>query len=235
MGYSSLLSFTWSGGADAYLLPAIARTASLALSLHFSGMGCWEPVVEFEPMTRCLGASGSAGVNCPPRCASVRTHRCLLVLVPAVALEWPRGSPLWLSKIKNGHSSIEEWPLQMPMNPGFVMEPVVGFEPTACCLRNSCSATELRRRWRRFRLAVSMRAQVYPICRDSARQAMLNEDAQSRLHNVVCSTPYPQRHTGLAFHTVAELPVPPTARGSGYFHWIPPCCSQLVNHVVECG
>ena len=27
------------------------------------------------------------------------------------------------------------------------LEPVVGVEPTTCCLRNSCSATELHRRY----------------------------------------------------------------------------------------
>ena len=32
------------------------------------------------------------------------------------------------------------------LNSGFLWEPAVGFEPTACCLRNSCSAPELR--WR---------------------------------------------------------------------------------------
>ena len=30
------------------------------------------------------------------------------------------------------------------LDSGFEWEPAVGFEPTACCLRNSCSAPELR-------------------------------------------------------------------------------------------
>jgi len=59
----------------------------------------------FQPMTRCLEASGSAGVTCPPRCAGVHTRRCFLVYVPSVALEWSRDSPLWLSKIEKGHPS----------------------------------------------------------------------------------------------------------------------------------
>ena len=29
--------------------------------------------------------------------------------------------------------------------PSLMLEPVVGVEPTTCCLRNSCSATELHR------------------------------------------------------------------------------------------
>src|SRR5690349_19401439 len=40
----------------------------------------------------------------------------------------------------------ERWPMQTCLNCGFFGEPAVGFEPTACCLRNSCSAPELR--WR---------------------------------------------------------------------------------------
>jgi hypothetical protein len=36
---------------------------------------------------------------------------------------------------KKGRSSIEEWSLGMPLNSGFIWEPAVGFEPTACCLR----------------------------------------------------------------------------------------------------
>jgi hypothetical protein len=31
--------------------------------------------------------------------------------------------------------------------PFLLLEPVVGVEPTTCCLRNSCSATELHRRY----------------------------------------------------------------------------------------
>ena len=30
--------------------------------------------------------------------------------------------------------------------PFLLLEPVVGVEPTTCCLRNSCSTTELHRR-----------------------------------------------------------------------------------------
>jgi hypothetical protein len=69
---------------------------------------------------------------------------------------------------------------------GILWEPVVGFEPTACCLRNSCSATELRRHWGLFHRAVSMRAQVYPICRDSARLSTLGEYALMRVSIVLC-------------------------------------------------
>ncbi len=71
--------------------------------------------------------------------AGVHTRRCFLVYVPSVALEWSRDSPLWLSKAKKGHSSLEEWPLQLPLNSGFVWEPAGGFEPSTCCVRNTHS------------------------------------------------------------------------------------------------
>ena len=100
----SLLMLTWTGGADSCLLPVIARTAPLALSLNFSSLGCWEPVVGFEPTTCCLGASGSAWVNCLPLCAGVHTRRCLLVFVSSVVPEWSPvihgGSPLLAVKIE---------------------------------------------------------------------------------------------------------------------------------------
>ncbi len=38
---------------------------------------------------------------------------------------------------------------RLPIPPLRPMEPTIGFEPMTCCLRNSCSATELRRRSRR--------------------------------------------------------------------------------------
>jgi hypothetical protein len=108
----SLLTCAWTSGVDSYLLQAIARTAPWALSLNFSSMGYWEPVVEFEPTTRCLAGSGSTWVTCPPMCAGVQKRRCFLVLVPSVVLEW---SPVihgvrlfWLSTSKKGQSSHED-------------------------------------------------------------------------------------------------------------------------------
>jgi hypothetical protein len=38
---------------------------------------------------------------------------------------------------------------RLPIPPLRPMEPTIGFEPMTCCLRNSCSAAELRRRSRR--------------------------------------------------------------------------------------
>ncbi len=41
----------------------------------------------------------------------------------------------------------------------FVLEPTGGFEPPTCCLRNSCSATELR--WPKVRIcSLEMLAQL---------------------------------------------------------------------------
>ena len=130
----SLPSFTWSGGADSYPLPTIARTVPPALSLNFCSMGCWEPVAGFEPMTRCLGGSRSARVYCPPRCAGVHARRmsprsptrCGFRMVPVIQ----SGSPSWLSKIEKGHSRLEEWPLQIRLNSGFVLVSPEGLEPS---------------------------------------------------------------------------------------------------------
>ena len=96
--------------------------------------GCWEPVVEFEPTTRCLSGSGSAWVKCPLLCAGVHTRRCLHVfvssVVPRIVSRHPLWLSSWLSNIEKGHSSIEEWPLQVPMDSGFVLVSPVGLEPT---------------------------------------------------------------------------------------------------------
>src|SRR5436190_383878 len=40
---------------------------------------------------------------------------------------------------------LPEWTEPPPFDEG-LREPMVGFEPTACCLRNSCSTAELHRR-----------------------------------------------------------------------------------------
>ncbi len=62
-------------------------------------------------------------------------------MVPKGRFELPRGYPhyaLNVARLPFRHFGM--WPLR------FAMEPTVGFEPTTCCLRNSCSTTELGRR-----------------------------------------------------------------------------------------
>ena len=46
------------------------------------------------------------------------------------------------------------------LSPVLMLEPVVGVEPTTCCLRNSCSATELHRQHIRYCSIASLCTQL---------------------------------------------------------------------------
>ena len=65
---------------------------------------------------------------------------------------WPEMAMLKL--LTGGTLKWREVTRKMRLNMG-TMEPVVGIEPTTCCLRNSCSASELHRR-----LLLTQRAEV---------------------------------------------------------------------------
>jgi hypothetical protein len=69
-------------------------------------MGCLEPVVGFEPVTRCLSGSGSVRVTCPLPCAGVHTRRCLLVLVPSVVPEWSPSSTGFAHELCNNAKAV---------------------------------------------------------------------------------------------------------------------------------
>jgi hypothetical protein len=90
-------------------------------------------------LIRCLGDSGSAG-------STVRHYVLASIhanLSSFLYLRWPQNGPvICLFGCQSGKKAtlrLEGWPLQMPLNSGFVREPAGGFEPSTCCLRNALS------------------------------------------------------------------------------------------------
>ena len=66
---------------------------------------------------------------------------CGVNMVPKGRFELPRGCPHYALNV----ARLPVPPLR-PVCGAIRLEPTVGFEPTTCCLRNSCSTTELGRR-----------------------------------------------------------------------------------------
>ncbi len=124
-------------------------------------------------------------------------------------------------KTSKGHTLSRMWPAPIGVISGFVWEPAVGFEPTACCLRNSCSAPELR--WHRLAvtlihrrtLARDERPQaVYRTITPSVKRHPSNERHPSRLPRPERQTCAPRTRLHPYEPTRSSLQLPPAPSSS---------------------